>query len=70
MMVKLLPPGALGIMVAAMLAAFMSTMDTHMNWAASYLVNDFYRPFIKPNADERHYVLVGRIATMVIWLWA
>jgi Na+/proline symporter len=66
MMVKLLPPGALGIMVAAMLAAFMSTMDTHMNWAASYLVNDFYRPFIKPDADERHYVLVGRIATAVI----
>lgn len=66
MMVKLLPPGALGIMVAAMLAAFMSTMDTHMNWAASYLVNDFYRPFIKPDAGERHYVLVGRIATAVI----
>ncbi len=66
MMIQLLPPGALGIMVAAMLAAFMSTMDTHMNWAASYLVNDFYRPFIKPNADERHYVLVGRIATTVI----
>jgi Na+/proline symporter len=66
MMVQLLPPGALGIMVAAMLAAFMSTMDTHMNWAASYLVNDFYRPFIKPIADERHYVLVGRIATAVI----
>ncbi|MGQ9461597.1 MAG: sodium:solute symporter family protein [Candidatus Fervidibacter sp.] len=63
MMVQLLPAGALGIMVAAMLAAFMSTMDTHMNWAASYLVIDLYRPFIKPNADERHYVLVGRIAT-------
>ncbi len=49
-----------------MLAAFMSTMDTHLNWAASYLVNDFYRPFIRPNADERHYVLVGRIATAFI----
>lgn len=66
MMVQLLPSGALGIMVAAMLAAFMSTMDTHLNWAASYLVNDFYRPFIKPNGDERHYVLVGRIATTFI----
>lgn len=66
MMVQLLPSGALGIMVAAMLAAFMSTMDTHLNWAASYLVNDFYRPFIRPNADERHYVLIGRIATIFI----
>jgi Na+/proline symporter len=66
MMVKLLPPGALGIMVAAMLAAFMSTMDTQLNWAASYLVNDFYRPFVNPNADERHYVLVGRVATTFI----
>lgn len=66
MMVQLLPPGALGIMVAAMLAAFMSTMDTHLNWAASYLVNDFYRPFVNPNADERHYVLVGRVATTFI----
>ncbi|MDW8028749.1 MAG: sodium:solute symporter family protein, partial [Armatimonadota bacterium] len=66
MMVQFLPPGALGIMVAAMLAAFMSTMDTHLNWAASYLVNDFYRSFIKPNASERHYVLVGRFATAFI----
>lgn len=66
MMVQLLPPGALGIMVAAMLAAFMSTMDTHLNWAASYLVNDFYRPFVNPRADERHYVLIGRVATAFI----
>lgn len=66
MMMKLLPTGALGIMVAAMLAAFMSTMDTHMNWAASYLINDFYKPFIKPNAEEKHYVLVGRLATAFI----
>lgn len=66
MMLRLLPTGALGIMVAAMLAAFMSTMDTHMNWAASYLVNDFYKPFIKPEASERHYVVVGRLATALI----
>ncbi|MFN4180096.1 MAG: sodium:solute symporter family protein [Armatimonadota bacterium] len=66
MMIQLLPPGALGIMVAALLAAFMSTMDTHLNWAASYLVNDFYRPFVNPNAHERHYVLVGRFATIFI----
>jgi Na+/proline symporter len=68
MMVRLLPPGALGVMVAAMLAAFMSTIDTQINWAASYLVNDFYRPFIKPVASERHYVFVGRIATALILL--
>ncbi len=66
MMMRLLPPGALGIMVAAMLAAFMSTMDTHLNWAASYLVNDFYRPFLNPNAEERHYVLAARVATVLI----
>lgn len=66
MMVRLLPPGALGIMIAAMLAAFMSTIDTQINWAASYLVNDFYRPFVNPHAEQRYYVLVGRLATALV----
>lgn len=66
MMVKLLPAGALGLLVAAMMGAFMSTIDTQLNWAASYLINDFYRPYIRPNAPEEHYVLASRIATTVV----
>lgn len=66
LMGRLLPVGALGIMVASLLAAFMSTMDTQMNWAASYLTNDFYRAYIRRDAPDSHYVLVGRIATAFI----
>jgi len=66
LMGQLLPVGVLGIMVASLLAAFMSTMDTQMNWAASYLTNDFYRAYIRKQAPDRHYVLVGRITTAFI----
>ena len=61
-----LPPGLLGLMIAAFLAAFMSTLSTQLNWGASYLVNDFWRRFVKPNADEKHYVLVSRVLTFVL----
>jgi len=61
-----LGPGIKGVMVASILAAYMSTLDTHLNCGASYLVNDFYQPFIRPNADARHYVRVSRIAMVVI----
>ena len=61
-----LPPGLLGLMIAAFLAAFMSTLSTQMNWGASYLVNDFWKRFVKPNADEKHYVLVSRVLTFVL----
>lgn len=57
---KALPAGLLGLVVASLLAAFMSTIDTHTNWGASYLVNDVYRRFLRPNEDERHYVWVSR----------
>ena len=60
-----LPMGLKGAMVAAMLAAFMSTMDTHLNWGASYLVNDVYEPYVRPGQGQREYVLVARI-TMVL----
>ena len=60
-----LPAGLKGVMVAAMLAAFMSTIDTHLNWGASYVVNDVYEPYINPNAPQKHYVLIAR-ATMVV----
>ena len=55
-----------GIIIAGFLAAFMSTVATQLNWGASYLVSDFYRRFIKPQASERHYVVVSRIATVLL----
>jgi len=61
-----LPTGLKGIMVAAMLAAFMSTIDTHLNWGASYLVNDVYEPYIKPHATPRHYVWIARFTMVFI----
>jgi len=67
---RFLPAGLKGIMVAAMLAAFMSTIDTHLNWGASYIVNDVYEPYIVPNASSRHYVWVARIAMVVIMIAA
>jgi len=61
-----LPPGLLGLLVAAFLAAYMSTIATHLNWGSSYIMNDFYRRFVKREATEKHYVLVSRIVTMVL----
>jgi len=66
MMVKYLGPGWLGLMVAAMLAAFMSTIDTHMNLASSYFVHDVYRRFWKRGASERHYVNAARLTGVVV----
>lgn len=68
MMVTVLPVGWRGIMVAAMLAAYMSTVATQLNWGASYLVNDVYRPYLKKDGDERHYVAVSRLASVFIML--
>ncbi|MCH7521524.1 MAG: Na+:solute symporter [Candidatus Marinimicrobia bacterium] len=61
----LLPPGMLGLMLAAFFAAYMSTIATQLNWGASYLVNDFYRRFIRPDGEERDYVRMARIATLL-----
>ena len=63
-----LPAGLRGVMVAAFLAAFMSTMGTQLNWGVSYLVNDLYRRFIARQKSERHYVRIGRIFTIVLVL--
>lgn len=63
-----LPTGLLGLVVAAFLAAYMSTISTHLNWGSSYLVNDLYRRFIKREADDRHYVIVSRIVTILLVL--
>lgn len=69
-MLKFLPAGFLGVMIAGMLAAYVSTISTHLNWGTSYLVHDFYRRFFEPGEDERHYVMVGRIVTAVLMLIA
>lgn len=61
-----LSPGMLGLLVAAFLAAYMSTISTHLNWGTSYLVNDFYRRFVRRGADEKHYVAVSRLVTMAL----
>ncbi len=69
-MVEVLPSGLLGLLVASFLAAYMSTITTQLNWGASYLLNDLYRPYIQPDAEEEHYVLVSRILTVVTMLAA
>lgn len=65
-MLTYLKPGLLGLMLASFLAAFMSTISTQINWGASYLVNDFYRPFIKKTASEKHYVRVSVMAVILM----
>jgi Na+/proline symporter len=69
-MLKFLPHGMLGLMVAGMLAAYVSTIATHLNWGTSYLVHDFYRRFMRPDAAERHYVAVGRLVTGLLMVVA
>ena len=69
-MLRLLPHGMLGIMVAGLLAAYISTIATHLNWGTSYLVHDFYRRFIRSDASERHYVAVGRVVTGLLMICA
>ncbi|MBI3071538.1 MAG: Na+:solute symporter [Deltaproteobacteria bacterium] len=65
-----LPPGLLGIMLASFLAAFMSTIVTHINWGASYFVNDFYRRFLKPAESDRHYLWASRLASIGVMIVA
>ena len=66
----LLGPGLKGILIVSFLAAFMSTIDTHLNWGASYLVNDLYKRFYRPNESETHYVLIGKIFTVILMIFA
>jgi solute:Na+ symporter, SSS family len=65
-MLTLLPAGLLGIVVASLAAAYMSTISTHLNWGASYVVHDVWRRFLEPHASEPRLVLVGRVATVVL----
>jgi Na+/proline symporter len=67
-MLRFLPVGFLGLMVGGLIAANSSTILTHLNWGASYLVHDFYRRFVRRDAAEKHYVLAGRLTTIGLFL--
>ena len=65
-MLSKLGAGWLGLVLASLIAAYMSTIGTHLNWGSSYLVHDFYHRFVKPNAEEKELILVARILTIVL----
>jgi Na+/proline symporter len=65
-MLTFLPTGLIGIVLASLIAAVMSTLSTHLNWGSSYVVNDFYLRFLKPEASDKELVAVGRISTVVL----
>jgi solute:Na+ symporter, SSS family len=67
-MLKFLPAGWIGLMVGGLIAANSSTILSHLNWGASYLVHDFYRRFLRPSESEKHYVRAGRIATVLLFV--
>jgi solute:Na+ symporter, SSS family len=69
-MLKFLPVGFAGLMMGGLIAANSSTILTHLNWGASYLVHDFYRRFIRSDADEKHYVAAGRVCTVLLYVVA
>lgn len=69
-MLSKLGPGWLGLVVASIIAAYMSTIGTHLNWGSSYIVNDFYRRFVEPDAPEKKLVVVGRISTVTLMVLA
>jgi solute:Na+ symporter, SSS family len=69
-MLKVLGPGLMGLVLVSFFAAFMSTIDTHLNWGASYLVNDIFRRFIKPDATEKQSVLVAKLCVFFMMVFA
>ena len=69
-MMSFLPPGLLGLLLASLIAAFMSTLSSHLNWGSSYVVHDFYRRFVEPEATQKKLVAVGRITTVVLMVLA
>ena len=70
LILRLAPTGLLGLMLASLMAAFMSTVDTHINFGAAYMVNDLYRRFIKRQASEEHYVRASQVSTVLMLLLA
>ncbi len=69
-MLSYLPAGLLGLVVASLMAAFMSTISTHLNWGSSYVVNDVYLRFVNPQATDKELVLVGRLSTALLMVGA
>jgi len=67
-MLRFMPAGWIGLMLGGLIAANSSTILTHLNWGASYLVHDFYRRFVRRGASERHYVRAGRLATVLLFV--
>lgn len=69
-MLTFLPSGWLGLVLVSLMAAYMSTISTHLNWGSSYVVHDFYRRFVRPDAGPRELVFTGRVMTVVMMLLA
>ena len=69
-MLTMLPSGLLGLVIASLVAAYMSTISTHLNWGSSYIVNDFYKQQINPKANERQLVNVGRLSTVLLFIFS
>jgi Na+/proline symporter len=69
-MISFLPSGLLGLLVASLIAAFMSTISTHLNWGSSYLVHDLYRRFFVKDRTEKHYVFMGRVFTVLLMVFS
>ena len=69
-MLSLLPTGLLGLVLASLIAAFMSTISSHLNWGASYISIDFYKRFIKKNASEKEVVRIGKLSTVILMILA
>ena len=67
-MLTFLPPGLLGLTAASLIAAYMSTISTHLNWGSSYVVHDFYKRFVREDSSEKEQVMVGRICTFLLML--
>lgn len=70
LMLRYLPSGLLGLLIAVFLAAYMSTIASQLNWGTSYLINDFYRRFIKKDGTEKHYVLISRIGIVFMIIFS
>ena len=69
-MLTFIPAGLLGVVVTSLIAAYMSTISTHLNWGSSYVVNDFYKRFINPTATNKQMLNVGRLSTVVLMIFA
>jgi Na+/proline symporter len=70
LMLKYLPAGLLGMLIAVFLAAYMSTISSQLNWGTSYIINDFYRRFLVKEATDKHYVFASRISMIIVTVFA